>query len=395
MKLLHVIPSVSERSGGPGQAIFPMCRALRKQGAEVLLASTNAGLEDSAELKLERSITYKGLPTILFPTQIGSSFKYSRPFAQWLDEHVSDYDLVHIHSVFNHASISAARSCRKRGVPYIVRPLGTLDPWSMKQKSLRKKAFWYGGIRKMLTEAAAIHYTSKAEQRAVEESLGLNHGAVIHLGVDCRPPHGTGDVNDLSEEFPSLRNYPYVLFMSRLHPKKALEILLEAFLSLAAQKEFSVWRLVVAGDGSPKYVRSLKQTVANRLTGDLVVFTGWLDGRKKEAALRNASILVLPSYQENFGLCVMEALAHGVPVLVSPHVNLAPEIEAAEAGWISALDSTALEAALADALSSREERESRGEAGRVLARKFAWPIIAGQLSDLYASVRAGHSVPRE
>ena len=127
---------------------------------------------------------YKGAPLILFPKQLGSSYKYSRPFSHWLNQHVADFDLVHIHAVFNHACLAAARACRNAGVPYVVRPLGTLDPWGMKQKSLRKKIFWHSGVKSLLTGAAAIHYTSNLEQRGVEQSLGLNHGVVIPLGVD-------------------------------------------------------------------------------------------------------------------------------------------------------------------------------------------------------------------
>src|SRR2546421_7019062 len=135
MKVLHVIPSVSEHSGGPGQAIIPMCRALRDKGVDVLLATTDAGMPDTRQ-KAEG--TGKEVPTIFFPVQLGQSLKYSRPFAKWLYESVSDFDVVHIHAVFNHACVAAARACREKGVPYIVRPLGTLDPWSMKQKRDRK-----------------------------------------------------------------------------------------------------------------------------------------------------------------------------------------------------------------------------------------------------------------
>jgi glycosyltransferase involved in cell wall biosynthesis len=117
-----------------------------------------------------------------------------------------------------------------------------------------------------------------------------------------------------------------------------------------------------------------------------VLFPGWLDGDGKRAALHQASLLALPSYHENFGLCVMEALACGVPVLISPQVNLAPEVQAARAGWVAAVDKNSLAAALVSALSSEEERLLRGEAGRTLSNAFSWPAIAGMLSDVYSEV---------
>ncbi|HEY6231982.1 MAG TPA: glycosyltransferase [Pyrinomonadaceae bacterium] len=386
MKVLHVIPSVSERSGGPGQAIFPMCSALSAQGVDVLLASTDADLpaHNRAGGPKRGAVTrYKNLPAIFFPTQLGASFKYSRPFAIWLDEHVSDFDVVHIHAIFNHCSIAAARACGKQGIPYIVRPLGTLDPWSMKQKSFRKKVFWNAGVKTMLTRAAAMHYTTKGEQQAVEASLGLNHGVVVPLGVEKPTTPGTDAVVKLATRFPALLDHPYVLVLSRLHPKKSLEVLIEAFAALTKRAEFRNWRLVLAGEGPDDYVASLKRLVDDQNAAELVIFPGWLEGEHKEAALRNASLLALPSHQENFGLCVMESLACGVPVLISPHVNLAPEVAAAGAGWIVPVDKLAIEGALAEALSSDSKRRQRGQAGRSLAAGFEWASVAGQLVNLY------------
>src|ERR671927_1793213 len=149
MKVLHVIPSVAERSGGPATAIVPMCRALMQQGMEVLLLSTTDGLPETPGAE------YKGVPAIFFPPQLGASFKYSRPLATWLNSNIRNFDLAHVHAVFNHSSIFAAQACRRSGVPYIIRPLGTLDPWSMTQKSLRKRLFWQLSGKAMLRAAAA------------------------------------------------------------------------------------------------------------------------------------------------------------------------------------------------------------------------------------------------
>lgn len=362
-----------------------MCGSLIAQGLDVLLATTDDDLErgnGAATPECGVVTNYKNLPVIFFPTQLGASFKYSRPFALWLNEHVPDYDIVHIHAVFNHSCMAAARACRESQVPYVVRPLGTLDPWSLRQKPLRKKLFWYGGIKTMLTRAAAIHYTTRGEQQAVEKSLKLNHGAVVPLGVDIVAKREGETLNQTSK----LSERPYVLVLSRLHPKKALEVLLEAFLSLIKRPEFQEWRLVLAGEGPADYVALLKRMVEEHEATDAIIFPGWLDGERKDAALRNAALLALPSHHENFGLCVMESLAYGIPVLVSPQVNLAPEIQAANAGWIAEVDKDSLAVALTAALGSAAERKRRGEAGRTLAASFAWPVVATRLTELYTSV---------
>jgi glycosyltransferase involved in cell wall biosynthesis len=369
MRVLHVIPSVSDRSGGPAAAIVPMCRALMQQGVEVLLLSTTDGLSG-----IRDAVEYKGVPAIFFAPQFGGSFKYSRPLGAWLSSNIKNFDLAHIHAVFNHSSVAAVKACRKAGVPYIVRPLGTLDPWSMTQKSLRKRLFWQVSGKAMLNDASAVHYTSEVEKLSTERHLGLNHGRVIALGIDTNS-NGHG-----ARIFPE----PYVLVLSRLHPKKGLDVLIDAFLSLLQKEKLTKWKLVIAGDGPGDYVSKLKAMASAQ--PDRIVFTGWLDEAKKHAMLAGASLLALPSYQENFGLCVMEALAHSVPVLVSPNVNLATEIVAANAGWVAAINKDALAAKLAEALSDDDELGKRGRAGRQLSQKYSWENSAKELIDLYTEL---------
>ena len=420
MRVLHVIPSVAERSGGPATAIVPMCRALQQHGVEVLLVTTDAGMRnainsrgkppfltcspskdlretfidlgEARDLNQEQvrkaglsppTGNYKGVPAIFFPSQLGESFKYSRPLAAWLNSHIHEFGLAHIHAVFNHSSIAAAHVCRKAAVPYVVRPLGTLEPWSMTQKSVRKRVFWQVAGKAMLRSAAAIHYTTDAEKNSTESLLGLNHGKVIGLGVEIN----TGAKERLAEHFPGLAQEPYALVMSRLHPKKGLDVLIDAFLALVQREKFAHWRLVIAGDGPSEHVLKLKELAAASLHSGRIMFTGWLDGEQKEALLSGASLLVLPSRQENFGMCVMEALARSVPVLVSPHVNLAHEIVLANAGWIATVDKDALTTRLAEALDDEEERAVRGRAGKQLSMKYSWESAAKSLYELYTAIQ--------
>jgi len=385
LKVLHVIPGVSERSGGPAQAIFPMCRALCERGVEVLVATTDAQLTPE-KVRMQIPTEYKGVSTIFFPTQWGDSFKFSQPMSVWLDKNVNAFDLVHIHAVFNHSSLTAARACRKNDVPYIVRPLGTLDPWSMQRKRIIKTAFWFVTGKRMMQEAAAVHYTTKAEMLAVENSLSLNHGAVVPLGIELEDQLAPSTNTEPPED-------RYVLVMSRLHPKKGLEVLIDAFVEVVRFSEFSTWQLVLAGDGAVDYVSSLKRKAKATDAGRSIHFPGWLDGKDKQAFLRRASLLVLPSFQENFGLCVLEALSNGTPVLVSPHVNLAETIAAAGAGWIADVNKDALAKTLKEALSSESELTKRGQAGEELSKLFGWPQIAVELVSLYQRIVSERLIP--
>ncbi len=162
--------------------------------------------------------------------------------------------------------------------------------------------------------------------------------------------------------------------------------MIDAFLSFVQKAKLANWRLVIAGDGPPDYVSKLKAKVAASPQTDRIEFTGWLDEDKKHAMLGGASLLALPSHQENFGLCVMEALSHSVPVLVSPNVNLAAEIVSANAGWIAAVDKDALTAKLTEALADDEELAKRGRAGKQLSQRYTWENVATGLVDLYTEV---------
>lgn len=384
MKVLHVIPAVAARYGGPSQAVLQMCRALQSEGVEVLIAATDADGQSRLPVELEKLILYEGVPAIFFSRQWSEAFKYSRPLSRWLIKNVERFDVTHIHAVFSHSSLAAARACQRGGVPYIVRPLGSLDPWSLTQRKLEKQILWHLGVKRMLASAAAIHYTTVAEQHLAESNLGINSGVVVPLGVDQQAFQVTSE--KFRERFPFLQGSHYVLVLSRLHPKKGLELLLGVFSSVTQGEKFKKWSLVIAGDGELAYVESLKRFVLTKDSAN-IIFTGWLDGVEKIEALRGAALLALPSYQENFAISVIEALASGVPALVSERVNLADEIREAGAGWVAPLSQEGLRAALEEAFRSDAERIRRGQQGQRLAlSQYTWPAISGELVRLYRRI---------
>jgi glycosyltransferase involved in cell wall biosynthesis len=365
-----------------------MCRALRARGLEALIVTTDADGPGRLAVETGHPVDHHGVPTLFFRRQWSEAFKYSWPLARWLERDAGRFDVVHIHAVFSHACLAAARACRRHGVPYVVRPLGTLDPWSLGQKRLRKRLIWRLGAERLLEGAAAIHYTTEDERRLAEESLGVGRGVVIPLGVDEALFAQPAPPDRFRRRHPEMGDDPYVLLLSRLHPKKGVELLLEAFHDLARSGVLGPWRLVVAGDGDAGYVAELKRQAARRDGGARVLFTGWLDGADKVAAFRGAALFALPSHQENFGLAVVEALTCGIPVLLSAGVNLAREVEGAGAGWTVPLEREAWHRSLAAILRDERGRAARGAAGRRLAAtRFTWPAIATALAELYRAVR--------
>jgi glycosyltransferase involved in cell wall biosynthesis len=381
--VLHVIPAVAPRYGGPSRAVFGMCRALSERGIDPVIATTDADGEGCLPVQLGTPVSFNGTSTVFFRRQSSERFKYSRPMAIWLDQHVHEFDAVHIHAVFSHVCLAAARACRRHGVPYIVRPLGSLDPWSLRQRRLGKWLLLRVAAARMLRGAAFVHYTTNEERRLAEAGLRLGRGAVIPLGVDpelldeSRPATRMGDDMGIGQA-------PYVLALGRIHEKKGLELLIDAFLEAVHPQELQTWRLVLAGDGEPRYVAALRALASRNGGQERVIFSGWLEGQARVAALRRAALLASPSHQENFGLSVVEALACGVPVLVSPQVNLAAEIEGAGAGWVVPLDRAALVTSLRDAMRHGDERTRRGRAGRELVcRRFTWSAVGEQLLAVY------------
>jgi glycosyltransferase involved in cell wall biosynthesis len=382
MKILHVIPAVSPKFGGPSHALVPMCKALMAAGVDVQIASTDAEPSGRLPLELGRATSYKGVPGIFFKKQGRGSFTYSLPLARWLTQNVSAFYVVHIHGVFSHVCLTAARACQRQGVPYLIRPLGHIESWSLAQKPLRKKLFLKTGGAGMLRNAAALHYVSSSEKELSESALKLNHGVVIPLGINLEVLESTEPRNGDGADF----RRPYILVLSRLRATKGIDVLLEAFLTIRKDERFADWQLVIAGDGSPQYEDSLKQIIRQERAEDSVRLTGWLDGEAKSRALAGASLMALPSHHDAFGLCVIEAMAHGIPVLVGTQVGLAEEIMIGGAGWTSEVKVSALTETLGSILSDHDERRRRGVAGRALARKFDWQEVAEMLVKLYESM---------
>jgi glycosyltransferase involved in cell wall biosynthesis len=270
-----------------------------------------------------------------------------------------------------------------------VRPLGTLEPWSMHQKRPRKVVAWNLLFRRILREAVAVHYTTEQERELTERSLNLDKGITIPNGIDeaLLAVEPTGEFRN---EHGIPTDAPIILSLSRLAAKKGINLLLEAFLELRAQRKLATWHLVVAGDGEAQYVERLRKITRGTRFEAAVHWVGWLEGAAKSAALAEADLFALSSFQENFGIAVVEAMACGTPVLLSRQVGLSPEVLAAGAGWVINLDAAGLRAGLAEATSSSEELSARGLAGRALVReRFIWPRIADEWVVVYKKLSGG------
>jgi glycosyltransferase involved in cell wall biosynthesis len=343
------------------------------------VAATDADGPSRLDVPVGRIETYRGVPVIFFPRQFSESLKYSSALAQWLRAHVQEFDLVHVHAVFSHSTLAAGRACRAAGVPYIVRPLGTLDPWSLRRHRNRKQLMLMLGLKRVLAQAAAIHYTAVAEQSLAERELPwLPRGYVSPLGVN-------DELFVTSDGAPRTRRLE-VLSVSRLDDKKGIDVLIDAFHMLAAEDALADWRLIVGGDGAPDYVAQLRQSADRGPARSRITFCGWLDDRERRERMLTASVFALPSQQENFGIALVEAMACGIPAVVSPGVNLGDELAAAGAGWVVERRPQALADTLGRAMRDADERAARGANAAAFARRFRWDQVTHGLQTMYESV---------
>jgi glycosyltransferase involved in cell wall biosynthesis len=384
MRILHVIPSLSVKEGGPSLALPVMALALSKQGIEVTVATTDDdGRGKRKAVALGHCIDDQRIHYIYFRKNT-DFYKISFQLCRWLVKHVAEFHVVHIHALFSCSSIAAALIARREGVPYVIRPLGVLNKWGMtnRRRTLKKLSLRWIELP-ILRSAAAIHYTSPAEQleaSLVHPTIASLPSAVIPLAIEARnsSPGSAG----FFAKFPGAFGRPVVLFLSRLDRKKGLELLLEAFARVRSKVEGAL--LVIAGEGTPGYTASLRARAdALNLNRD-IIWAGFLSGDEKAAAFAAASTFVLPSFSENFGIAALEALAAGVPVVLSDQVALSDEIRDADAGLVTPCEAGPLAEKITMLLLDAELRQRFStNSRRLVQERFSIEVIGGALKDLY------------
>lgn len=386
MKVLHVVPSLSPLRGGPSFAVPAMAQGLARAGLEVHIATTDDdGPERHLDIPLGRPLIHDGVTCWYFRRQT-RFYTASWPLTRWLAQQVGAYDLVHIHALFSYASLPAAWFAAKRQVPYIVRPIGVLHTWGTQQRRARLKRLSFQMIeRHMLRHAAAVHFTSKQEE--AEAALPGVHmqSVVLPLGIELAPFGGSRGTGAFRQQHPMLSQKVVLLFLSRLDRKKGLDMLLQAFAQVRQACPDAA--LVLAGSGEPAYEAWLREQAQALGIAQDVMFTGFLSGEQKRAALADCDIFVLPSYSENFGVVIVEAMASGLPVVVSDQVGIAEEVAQAPAGLVVPCSAHRLADALRLLIHNHDMRQKLGAHGRMLAQqRFSLATTTTALTKLYVDL---------
>jgi glycosyltransferase involved in cell wall biosynthesis len=385
MKLLHVSASYlpATRYGGTIVSVHGLCQALARRGHDVHVYTTSVDGAGNSPVPHGVPVDVEGVKVWYFESPQARRLYYAPAMASALRAHIGDFAVVHTHSIYLWPLWTAARRAYRAGVPYVVSPRGMLEKALIEQKSLLWKAALIGFFeRRTLERAAAIHVTSRREADQARR-FGFDFPPMCEIpnGADCELT-GAGETSERVRAI--LSGGPYALYLGRINWKKGLDRLIRALALVPAM------RVVLAGNDEEDYRQTLEPIAAANGVSDRVLFAGHVGGADKAALLKHGDFLVLPSYSENFGNVVLEAMMAGRPVLVTAEVGIADVVRDSGAGVVVDGDPASLGGAMATLAADAAMRAALGARGRELATtRYTWDAVAERMERLYARVAEG------
>jgi glycosyltransferase involved in cell wall biosynthesis len=389
MNILQVINSVDPSGGGTIESIRQMGAALESAGHHVSIVSLDppgAPFLESCELP------------VYCLGSTNRTYGFSGRFVSWLRANRSYYDAVIVNGIWQFHSFGTWCALHNTNTPYVVFPHGMLDPWFKKKyplKHLKKWLYWPWADYRVLRDAHAVVFTCEEERLLARSSFWLYRCKEVVASLGIAMPTGDPklEVRQFFGHHPELIGKRLALFMGRVHPKKGCDLLIDAFARVLAIDPD--WHLVIAGPDQVGWQKRLSQRAEGLGVAERITWTGMISGSMKWGALRAAEIFVLPSHQENFGIAVVEALAAGVPTLISRKVNIWREIELDGAGSASedSLDGTC-EMLESYVMSSEGRRRNMRETARAcFEQRFEITKAAVKLEDVLTTVTGLKSSP--
>lgn len=388
IRILQVTPTYypAHRHGGITKAVHELSRKLVELGAMVTVFTTNIDGPDTLDVPLAQPIDIKGVGVYYFPVTRPRAYLYAPQMDSALRRRVNEFDMVHINGLYLYTTMAAARACRRQGVPYVVTPHGMLDPHAIQLRSTWKKKLYLGLVEKHnLRRAAALHFTTSGEQQLVAQSGWRLPGFVVPNALNLADfPEPAADTAA------SGSNGETVLFLSRITPKKGLDLLIPAFAQVVANRPGVKLHLV--GPDENGYLAQVQAWIASHHLENHVIYSGMLLGQEKMAAFQQSSLFVLPSYSENFGIVVIEAMACGKPVIITDRVNICEDVAQAGAGLVTHCDVDEIAQAILSLLADPARAREMGRRGRKLVEeKFTWERAAANMLNMYRQIINGQS----
>jgi glycosyltransferase involved in cell wall biosynthesis len=371
MNVLHIVPSITRRFGGPTRSLASFAWASRCAGVHVTVASTECDPREAAWFKEHAG----GVDLHLFPCFGSHAFRVSPALHRWLRREGGRFDAIHVHGLLSPLSSWPARICIQRGWPVVIQPFGTMSQYTFKhRRRWLKRAYFRLIDAPNLARAAGVLFTTDDDMREAT-LLGIGFSGRDFVIPPCWVPEvEPRDVPTVSR--------PTAVILSRLHPVKNLEAVLRVWPAVLRRVPSAYLR--IAGDGDANYVARLQAMAHATTRGDSVEFIGFVQGDEKAALLKSGTAFVLSSYHENFGYAVLEALAAGLPVVVTSTVGLASFVQARRLGFVVDASDEQLTDAMVRALTDSElQQRARGEALSLVQADFAPSRVGAQLRAMY------------
>ncbi|MEJ5207453.1 glycosyltransferase [Denitratimonas sp. CY0512] len=370
MKLIHVLPHINVEASGPSYSVPRLCQSLAGRGHQVTLSCLHAGRE------------IPGVELSVHPQwPVLRRFAISPGHARALAGAARQVDIVHNHSLWSMVNVASGWVVPGKRAKLVTSPRGTLSEWALSLSKRRKQLLW-PVQKRALSRADLLHATSGEEYADIRRAGFTAPVAIIPNGIDLPPMLAT---RIQSEGVRTL------LFLSRIHPTKGIERLLDAWAPL--EHRHQDWQLKIVGPGEADYIAGLQAQV-ERIGARRVVFPGPLYGQDKAAAYRNADLFVLPTHSENFGMAVAESLAYECPAIVARGAPWSG-LETEGCGWWIPNDVDSLRATLDIAMSlPRSQLHDMGAKGRLwMQRDFSWDAIAASMEAAYQWIGEGGTRP--
>jgi glycosyltransferase involved in cell wall biosynthesis len=362
---------------------------MREHGVETTIIASDMAAPASADGR--QRVSAEDLPAgadsldvRLYPAIWPRRLVFSPRMYGAIAEEARNCDVVHVHSLFLFPQFAAYRGARAANVPHVVSPRGALDPYLRRRSATMKAladAAWQRGL---LANASCLHLTSDEEARQTRDVAPRVRRAVIPNGLRCADYAQLPPPEAFRRRFLGGSGAPLVMYLGRLSHKKGLDVLMRAF--AVARRDVPDALLAIVGPDDERLEWPLRAIAASEGIEDRVVFTGMLTGVDKLAALAAADVWALPSRGENFGNALVEALAAGRACVISPEVNLAPEIIAGGAATVVRRTAEAFGSAIAALLRDPERRAALGQSARHFVHTYDWSNVAPRMVQMYSDV---------
>lgn len=379
--------------GGPVRSISALCEGLVSLGVDVSVMTTNANGRDRLDVPINQTINVNGVNVIYFPVTY-NGYCYSSELSQAIQNSIFSYDIVEVQSLWAHPLIPTARSCIKNNIPYVVPLHGQLLPWSINHKHLKKYLYLQLIGKKYINSASAIHCTTIEETGNLS---GLNISPppfVVPNALEISKYQKLPERKTSRDSFNIKNDEIYLLYLGRLHHKKRPDIVFNTFVK--AQERYRNIHLVFAGPDEGKYKNIFLDQACDLGLRNRIHFTGLLNGDEILNVLSGADILLMPSelQSENFGMAAVEAMAAGVPILISEGVPVGKDAEIAGAGRVVPCDARSFSEVAIEMLSDRDRLTQMGRAGQIHVRnKYDREIVANQmLAQFQAIIETGKPI---